>query len=466
MSIPGPDALRALDEAIRDIRREEDEIAKRASRNAELMTKLSAQQATLYRQLGGLRLEPEARDAQATIITGVTDKTGASIARYDAAFAAAEAQLLQIEADIARVHANRTALQSEAAKRDGELSSLTAKARPSLGSNADYSARLIAARELAEMAEASLVKAANAEAARERNGRPYRDDPLFLYLRDRGYGTERYRPRGPIAWLDGKLAGFIGYEQARANFARFSEIPTRLRQHAETLQERARAAAAGVAALENVAVDTVGGRNAREAIEELVRRIDELDRQNIVLQDRRDQAIELRGTLADGNDPDLQAALAELAALLKRDELRALVRQARATPTERDIGIVQQLDDLAQRVKDGGDEAREHRARLVTLGKRRRDLEDVQYELKLRGLDNPHSHFSDDSLADDQLNDFLRGEISAASYWEHWRRSQSWAAAGYGGPGGGWGRLPLPQTSGELSRPRGEQPAGDLTSAA
>jgi hypothetical protein len=465
MSISGPDALRALDEAIRDIRREEDEIAKRAARNAELRTKLSAQQAALYRQLGALRLEPEPREAQAAIIADATRKVGAAIARYDAAFAAAEAQLLQVEADIARCHADRIGLQSDAAKRDGELSSLAAKARPSLGSNADYAARLRAARELSETAEAALAKAAESEAERERNGRPYRDDPLFMYLRERGYGTERYRRNSLTAWLDGKLAAFCGYERARTNFALINDLPARLRQHAEHLQERARAAAAGVAALESVAVDTAGGRGAREAIEDLVSRIEELDGRNVVLQDQRDQAIEARGALADGDDPDLQAAAANLAALLKRDDFRALLRQARATPTERGIGIVQQLDDLAQRVKDGSDEAREHRARLATLGARRRDLEDVQFELKRRGLDNPNSRFADDSLTDDQLNDFLRGEISATSYWEHWRRSQSWSAAGYGGPGGGWGRRQAADAGNELSRPRG-QPAGDMTSAA
>jgi hypothetical protein len=374
--------------------------------------------------------------------------------------------LLQIEADIARGHADRAALQSEAAKRDGELSSLTAKARPTLGSNADYAARLLAAREVAEIAAASAAKAAAADTARERNGRPYRDDVFFMYLRDRAYGTERYRSRGVVAWLDGKLAAFIGYERARANFVLINELPMRLRRHAERLQEQARAAAAGVAALENVAVDTAGGRGAREAIENLVEQIDALDQENVALQDRRDQAIERRGALAQGRDPDLETASTELAALLKRDELRALLRQARAMPTERDSSVVQQLDDLAQRLKDGGDEVREHKARLRTLAARRRDLEDVQYEIKLRGLDNPHSRFSDDSLTDDQLNDYLRGEISAASYWEHWLRSQDWAAAGYGGPGGGWGRLPAPAGGAVLSRPRGQKAAGDLTSAA
>ena len=40
MSLSGPDALRSLDEALRDIRREEDEIAKRLAHSADLITKM------------------------------------------------------------------------------------------------------------------------------------------------------------------------------------------------------------------------------------------------------------------------------------------------------------------------------------------------------------------------------------------------------------------------------------------
>ncbi|MEO8757571.1 MAG: hypothetical protein ABI398_07445 [Devosia sp.] len=465
MSLPGPEVLRALDEAIRDIRREEDEIAKRSSRGAELLIKLHAQQASVYRQLGR-RLEPALRDAQAKSITEVTNTIGSAIARYDAAFADAEARLQQIEAEIARANADRTALQTEAARRDGELNSLTAKARPTLGNNAEYAARLATARELAAMAAAAADKARLADAEHQRNSQPYRDDPLFTYLRDRAYGTARYAPRGMTGWFDAQLAAFTDYGRAQVNFALINELPARLRQHAEALQEQARAADAGVAALENVAVDTAGGRSAREAIETMVGQIDALDKKNVVLQDRRDEAIQSRSDLAQGHDAGLTAALAGLQALLSRDDLRTLLRQARTTPGEQDLSIAQQFDDLAQRVKDSADEAREYRSRLEILMVRRRDLEDIQYEIKLRGLDNPQSRFAEDGLADSELNDLLRGETPADLYWRRLRGSQSWAAPGYGGPGGGWGRRTSSPSGTGLSRPRGTPPAGGLTSAA
>src|SRR3569833_3720731 len=159
MSLSGPDALRALDEALRDIRREEDEIAKRAARGAELLIKLHAQEAELYRLLGATRLDAAGRAAQARLIAEIDNTVETAISRYDAALADAEAAVQHAEADLARGNAERSALQSEAGKRDSELSAHVAVARPKLGSDAGYAAKLGAARDLAAMDVVGVVLA-------------------------------------------------------------------------------------------------------------------------------------------------------------------------------------------------------------------------------------------------------------------------------------------------------------------
>ena len=58
MSIRGPEALASLDEAMRDIRREEDEISTRLARSAERVAKIRESEAELFRQLAQLRLDP------------------------------------------------------------------------------------------------------------------------------------------------------------------------------------------------------------------------------------------------------------------------------------------------------------------------------------------------------------------------------------------------------------------------
>jgi chromosome segregation ATPase len=466
MALSGPDALRALDDALRDIRREEDEVAKRAARHVELLVKLRSQEAELYRQLGAARLEPAERARQASQLAQINGAVESTIARYDAAFADAEAGLQHVEAAIARGSADRSLLHSETTRRDGELAALAADARPTLGSNADYAGKLATAREYSAIAEQAQLRAAQAEADREHNGRPFRDDDLFMYLWSRGYGTPSYRGKWLAAALDARVARLIGYDAARANFTLLTDAPVQIRAHAERMQEAARAAKAEIAKFENVALDSAGGRVAREAIEAAVARLEALDRENVVLQDRRDEAIRARGELAMGTDPAFAAALDDLAQRLEGDELWQVLAQARANPAGNDEGVMQQLDDLKQRLKDENDETADYRAQLIALASRRRDLEDILFELKARGFDNPHSQFSDNDLVGELLNAMVRGEMSAAAYWERWRKSQSWTAPGYGGPGGGWGRLTAPVAGSGLTRPRSVDVKAGMTSAA
>ena len=465
MSLAGPDSLRALDEALRDIRREEDEIAKRSARSAELLIKLRAQEAELYRLLGAARLDADARQVQTRLVADISNRVETTISRYDAGLADAEAAVHHAEADLARGNAERSVLQAEASRRDDELSSHVAVVRPRLSSDVGYASKLAAARDLAAMAEASIDKAARADAARAEKLAAYRGDPLFSYLSDRFYGTPQYASRGIFAALDGRVSRLIGYDEAATTYRAINELPLRLRQHADRLQERARIAAADVASIESVAIDSAGGRTAREAIEALAPRIDALDKENLVLQDRRDLAIAARSDLTHGS-PLYAEALQELETLLDQPLLRPLLTDARRDPHEEDASVLGQIDDLSQRIKDETAEAEEYAEQLRTLAGRRRDLEDIQYEIRQRGFDNPHARFGDDRLVQEWLNEFLRGGRTAAAYWEDWRKSQSWAKPHYGGPGGGWGRLPTAGVGAGLTRPRSGRSATKLTSAA
>ena len=70
MTLTGPEALRSLDEALRDIRREEDDIAKRLARSAELVSKIRETENELFRQLAQARLDSS---TQAELGTRLTD---------------------------------------------------------------------------------------------------------------------------------------------------------------------------------------------------------------------------------------------------------------------------------------------------------------------------------------------------------------------------------------------------------
>ncbi|MEP7240897.1 MAG: hypothetical protein ABI697_08435 [Devosia sp.] len=440
----GPAALTSVDEALRDIRREEDDIVRRLGRGTEIVGKLRLQEGELFRQLLAMRLEQGSRAALSAEIAAAEATAGEALDQHTRDLSSAEAALQSLDDEIAKLQEDRARLQAGAAERDAQLRALAARARPRLVTDVAYARTLEASRTLSAAAELASRKVAQAEASRERNGRPYRDDPLFMYLWEKGYGARTYRASALVGWLDGRIARLIGFEGARANFVALNDIPLRLRDHASQLQQQAQAAALEIAAVESEAVDTAGGGAAREGLREAVTGIDAIDHAVMQREDQRDDAIKSIRELAQGSQPGYANAMRMFSGVIERGELRVLLAEARATPKGQDPTLVQQLDDIRRRARDEDEEVRGQRARLKTLASRRRDLEDLRAELKALGFDNPQSQFGDDDLVGDALNVFLRGEISIAGYWDRWRQAQSWGAPGYGGPGGGWGLLARP----------------------
>jgi len=495
MSLSGPEALKSLDDALRDIRREEDEIAKRLARSAELVTKFKETESELLRQLAQVRLDPATQASLTGRLSQAETRAREMLNQHGASLNAAEQELKALDKQIAALAGERTELASKAAAARGELKALADRVAVDAAKNPDYVEKRRAAEQLAQVAAESARKTEQAEADREAKGKPYRDDPLFMYLWERGFGTRNYRENNLIQYLDGLVAGIVGFPEARVNFATLNEIPLRLREHAERQQQIADAAADTVEDLEKAAVDAAGGKATREAMEAAETRIVAIDAEMVANEDKRDERARTQRDLAQGSDPAFTDAVSTLAEALGREDIQTLLAQARATETGQDDTIVKQIDDARQRAQEEDADTRDQRSRLKTLAARRRELEDIQYEFKKQGFDNPRSTFGEDKLVGDILTEFLRGGISAADYWGQWRRSQNWqggsrptqsaptsnpwggsSGGGFnwpdssfggsaggrrsgnsGGFGGGWGRLPTGGGSsggGSFSRPR------------
>ena len=86
------------------------------------------------------------------------------------------------------------------------------------------------------MLEAAEAKAAQAERDLQEKRQPYEADPIFMYLWRRGYGTPEYRATGLVRYLDRKVARLIEFDGARRNYAVLTELPVRLREHADRLR--------------------------------------------------------------------------------------------------------------------------------------------------------------------------------------------------------------------------------------
>lgn len=450
MTLGGPQVLAALDEALRDIRREEDDILRKLGRGLERLAKVREAEGELLRQLAHGRLTPEleARLGDDVVRTGTEARQ--ALKQRAAAMAATAAGLKVIELRVAEQLGARATMLAEITGQQASLRALSPRIAAAVARDPAYEAQRQAAQHLKQVAEAARAKARQADLDRELKGRPFRSDPLFSYLLQRQYGTPAYQAGGITAWLDGRVAKLVGYNEARAQYAVLNDLPGQLRAHADRQAERAAAAEEDLDNRERAAIDAAGGGTLRSALAEAQKAIAAIDRELLALQDERDQAV---AALRHLTAPDASAFEAAL---------RALARALATIPAGMEDGAGVQLNDLRLRIAEEQADAREQQARLDTLAARRRALEDIGFEFKTHRFDDPRSVLRDDELIGPRLNELLTGAVGAETYWALLQRAQGWSAGttdwggGVGLPRHGREALPAEAASpaARFSRPR------------
>ncbi|WP_196259377.1 hypothetical protein [Pelagibacterium limicola] len=440
MTLKGPQAIKAIEDALRDIRREEDEITRRIARITDRIGKLHETELGQLRALAAIRLSPEAQAELGDRLSQAEMQARDMLRQHAADLATLDEQLTGHEKTIAALGVERARELETVEKWQGELDALSESVRMRLDADPAYDEAIRRHAEIAQMAEEAAKKAAQAEADHTQKGQPYRDDPLFMYLWDRGYLTPAYRAGNVTRLLDGWVARLVRYPSVRPNYVMLNEIPKRLREHADRLAAEEKQAGDAIVALEVMAFDAAGGRPAREALEAAQARIAALDQRRLEAEDAREALVEEQKGLAQGRDPKFESAVEVLISAMRGTDITQLMDDARRTATGEDDSIVVKIDESRRRVLDEENELSDQRARLKTLETRRRELEDIEYEFKKSRFDDPRSRFGEDNLVGDMLTEFLKGGMTAATYWGHWRRSQDWT-------GGSGPIMPRPPTS-------------------
>ena len=473
MSLSGPRAMRALDDALRDIRREEDEITRRIARGNERLGKLRETELGQLRGLAQVRLSPEVQAGLTGTLGQAEAKARDMLKSHATAMAEMEKTLADAEAELAGLAGERQTLLETAAARQAEIDALAGPVQKALAGDPAYG-KLLGEREDTERVAAEADrKADQAEADRAEKGQPYRDDPLFIYLWERGYGTGAYKAGNLTRMLDGWVARLVGFTEARANYAMLTAIPDRLREHADRLAADVAALDERVAEMERAALDAAGGAEARAELEAAQARVAAIDTQIVEREDAREELTQKQKQIADGGDPAFARAVDMLAEAISTTGIEKLLAAARATDTGEDDAIVARLEDTRRRIAEEQAELDDERGRLKTLEVRRRELEDIEFEFRTSRYDDPRSRFGEERLVGDFLTEFLKGGMSAAAYWDMWRNSQGWSGTsgpivptgrpGRRGKRGGFtippgGFSPRPPSGGNwggFSRPRG-----------
>ncbi|MCB9768786.1 MAG: hypothetical protein H6752_11375 [Candidatus Omnitrophica bacterium] len=344
---------------------------------------------------------------------------------------------------------------AEAAER---LDDSEAATQERLQSDSEYKKQYEKTQKSDLIADQAEKKAEEAQSNREEKGKPYEDDPLFIYLWKRGYGTSRYSANPLIRFFDGKVARLCGYHDARPNYHMLLEIPERLKEHADRQREAAKAQLEKLQSMEREAAEADGIPQLQAEVDHAEEELDKIDAEIEREEKRFHDLAEKQAQYAAGEDERLRQCIDLIAAELKRDTLISLRRHAEATRGQRDDAIVVDLARLDREKDLLDEELKNHKRMYERRLERLRELEEVRRKFKQNRYDDIHSSFPNGQLVGSILGEFLRGLATSGELWTTIQRNQRYRRRG-ANPTFGSGGLGLPG-SGNVWRMPGSSRGG------
>lgn len=299
------------------------------------------------------------------------------------------------------------------------VEALRAAAEVDVQSAPEWQTAMKALDEAEAIAAEAEKKAASSEAELGAKRKPYDEDPLFIYLWRRGYGTSHYRAGNIARLLDRSVAEFVGYGDARPNYAALTEIPFRLREHATTKRAEGDERRATLAEIEHQAMVAAGVDDKERVLAQtrhaLAAADDMLEKKRALLHNIDE---ERAGLVAGGTDPAYDEALATVAAADSKDDLATLYEEARRTPTAADEAIVRRLEALGPGLAKVDAEIASLRKSAQDLARRRLEVERVRDRFRGAGYDHPHTTFGNDMDIADVLKRIAVGAVRSGVLWD------------------------------------------------
>lgn len=450
--LSGRDALQGINLTLQQLHQQVDESDRQIQRASDNLLNLQQQQTKRYQELARIRLD--------NIISGEVVAGLETADRH-------VRELLRLRSDAlsqlsSQLDANRNQQQQKERQREqqGDLAANDAnnlynqetETRERLQLDQAYIGQLEHSETADRIALQAEEKMREAQQNREQKGKTYEADPLFSYLWGRGYGTSDYSANALIRFFDKWVAGLCNYFAARPDYARLLEIPVRLKEHADNQLMNADKELQALKVLEENAAVEDGIPALRQAHEQALAHLDEIDNEIKQLEDKIMSVLQQKANYASGDDVQFRQALDTIADSLKRENVDTLYRYARLTTTTEDDFLVSALPIAEQRRTQIQQTLSEYKLSHKKHLSRLAELEQVRRNFKTERFDDIHSGFDSKSVLTMALNQFLQGLAGSTNLWDTIRREQQYrprnpdfpvGSRGAGGRTGTW-RFPFP----------------------
>jgi hypothetical protein len=448
----GRDQLAIIDQHIATARRDMQTGHSRLETANQQLIKVRNQLAQEYRGLAKFRLDALAAGKLIAQMDD-TDRTVLKLLeRRSQAVAKLEREIEQSLATQAELEDERSRLGRRRDELLKQIDEAAAEIKEQLGRQDAYRELEEKAAEESRRAERAQKKAAQAEADREEKGKPYRQDPLFMYLWKRRYLTPDYSGGGLTRMLDGRVARMINYADAHSNYYMLTELPLRLREHADRQERLAAQEVQKLRDMEAVALEVEPITKNKDLLQSVQKSLEESEARIEAEEKRHASLLEQRSAHASGSDELSRQAIELQVSEIKNDSLTNLYMQAKMTNNPDDDVIVNRIRELQEEEERLLAEVQNLQSQIHQQQKNYREIDELRRRFRRRSYDSDHSVFPGGFQLAALLSLLMSGRASGGDVWDRIDREQQFRRprtpvdfggggfpGGFGGGGGGMG---------------------------
>lgn len=415
---------RKIDEAIASINAQLNEATAKFDQLTRLKTSIRQKIAEAFQQIA--RVQAEAIDAHEIQANDALAKDADRVTeRRNEARDTLKAKLTSLAGELdagRKVEGEAQAARDAAA---GVLDGICRKVDDGLGGNDNFKALSLLAKDAEGRARAAVAKAMAASQERDSKAGAYEADPVFMYLRNRGFGASAYRANPLVRTIDGWLARLCGFDRAAKDYESLTLLPTYLADHARAMQ------AAAVDAEERVRVkrrETLEDAGVRAAEKELASKEQALTEAAGVVEGIQEQIQETHSALnklSHWQDKEGAALLDRLSEAFAEEGLLQLSIRVSATADAEDDEQLDEIRKLRKSISEIDEETAALTPKIKTLTDRASSLAGVKRQYKSKGYDSS-DYTIRTSGSSDLLEGFVLGTIASGDLWRGIERSASY----------------------------------------
>jgi hypothetical protein len=420
----GSDQLAIIDQHILAARRDMETMHNQLETANQRLVEVRSQQAQEYRGLAEFRLDELAAGQLITQMDETDRAVLKLLERRSQTLAQLEGEIEQSLAKQAQLEEKRSQVLRRRDELLKQIDEAAAEIKEQLSRQDAYKKLEKSAEEVSGRAERAEKKAAQAEADREEKGKPYREDSLFMYLWKRHYLTPDYTGGGLTRMLDGWVAKMIDYAEARSNYYMLTELPVRLREHAERQKMIAAQEVQKLRDMEAKALEVEPIMENRELLRSVQKSVEESESRIEEEEKRHESLLQQRSAYSSGSDELSRQAIQLQVSEIKNDSLTNLYTQAKMTNNPDDDVIVSRIRELHEDEQELLAEVQNLQSQMEQQQKNFQEFEELKRRFRRSSYDSNHSFFPSGFQLVALLGLLMSGRASGGDVWDRIDREQ------------------------------------------